>query len=252
MVGNGHAAATIRGCRGGCAGPRERPGTAHGDAKMRRPVASMTQKCVGVSNHAEADGRYCRCSRSCLRRRPRRAVPQPEPAARANPAAPPPGDAGDGFPRSHGPGEHEVKTPWLTPGYHRAPGTGIGAGRRRAPRRDMPNGPETRRNPGESTARRHVPPRRAFHLAEAARARALLEPPKDCFSRGNLPVPDSRFLRNEANHALTRPGAREMPIEPKSFRNPGDWEDAADETNRVARRRRAPAPRGRRLPPEAP
>jgi hypothetical protein len=100
----------------------------HGDANMRRAVASMAQKCVGASH----------------------AVPAPRTQPRARSA----GRCGHGFPRSHRPAEHKVKTPWLTPRCRSNPSPSSAKPIRSGPcptsEVSMPKEPESRRNPAES------------------------------------------------------------------------------------------------------
>src|ERR687897_465034 len=73
------------------------------------------------------------------------ALLMPRPAA-------PPAPAGHGFPRSHGPPEHEVKATWLTLPYCGAPSPNNSPDRfLRVPAGNAktPDEPERRRNPGE-------------------------------------------------------------------------------------------------------
>ena len=90
--------------------------------------------------------------------------PTPYPRWRAEPARmpdlsamPPPARAPFGyrrhrFPRSHGPSEHKVKTPWLTFRCHPRPSPALAPAAPRPAMSTMPKKPETRRTPRESAS----------------------------------------------------------------------------------------------------
>jgi hypothetical protein len=144
----------------------------HGDAKMRRGVASMAQKCVEcwrirppakhhpglgclpplLAGAHDGPGRSRPCSGWA------HAAPLPTRPARSA------GRRRHRFPRSHGPAEHKVKTQWLTlrcPANSLSSATWAPSHPRSPSKVEMPKEPESRSNPGEFALWRDSPAPRA-------------------------------------------------------------------------------------------
>jgi hypothetical protein len=170
---------------------------AHGDAKMRRGVASMARKSVGCrENRSGCPENRSGCRIPPGRRQTRtgpgantldRPLPRlrfptsrcPDPRPSPPPARdPPPARCRHRFPRSHGSSEHKVKTPWLT---FRCP---LIAG-------DV-NNAEGTRNPGKSG---RIGQRGTFALRRTLGT--LADPPCPCDApRPALPGPWRKNRRN--------------------------------------------------------